>query len=118
MSLPEPSLSPWRQIVQGAVSLACTAQRIPVIATGRAVFASVFGKQAHHGLGQYLRKHLVEDIQQVIDRDDDYEFNLLIWLLETHTLTDELQVVAQWGLTSDNLDVIEYARKALVEVGT
>ena len=79
-------------VVQGALRLACTAQRYPVIATGQRVFAQLFGPGTSlvpQDL-EMLKKRLPKNIEQSIDLTDEYEVNLLEALFESLDLTDQL----------------------------
>ena len=111
-----PCSDPWDKIVQGALSLACTAQRHSVLKTGEHVFGAVLGKKQRN-LRDSLGVRLLANIKAVIDVNDDYEWNRLIHLLDD--VVDDpvrLREVVEWGLTSKNEEVLTDAKALLVEL--
>lgn len=113
-----PCSDPWSKLVQGALSLACTAQRHSVLKTGERALEVVFGDELGHGLGSTLGARLMDDVKAVIDVDDDYEWNQLVRVLKSLKILDDpirRREIAEWGLTSKNTDVLADAKGLLAE---
>ena len=103
---------PWDKVVQGGLSLACTAQRYSVLKTGERVLEVAFGDE--HGLVERLSARLMDNVKAVIDVNDDYEWNQLVRVLGK-IMSDpvRLREIAEWGLTSTNEEVRADARDLL-----
>lgn len=97
---------PWGQLLEGGLALACTAQRAPVLETGRLALAAAFAPR--HGLHDRLRGRLLPCIQAVIDREDDYEVVQLVRVLDDAGLLP-VPGLREWLLASGNADVREVA---------
>lgn len=120
MSLSEdaPCGHPWSKVVQGALSLACTAQRCSVLKTGERVLEVVFGNESGHNLVAQLSAKLMGDVKAVIDVSDYYEWGQLVYVLKNLKILNDpirLREIAEWGLTSKNAEVLASANGLLAE---
>jgi len=104
--------NPWEQILRGALNLACTAQRIPVLSIGEHILQDLLSPPWDTN-AEKLKSTFVRVAKEEISQTDDYEFRRLVTVLEDCQLKDELKTIIDWGLASSDADVVDAAQEWL-----
>jgi len=109
-----PNTNPWELILRGALNLACTAQRIPVLNIGEHILHDLFSPDSNwNDSAETLKPMLLHVAKEEISQTDDYEFRRLITVLEDCELSKELKSIIDWGLASSDTDVVDAAKEWL-----